>query len=65
MSNMATPIKEWSKIELRNIIPFPRVRGENPTERINQLVAVDGNNVMSKSRFLACALYVMLAVKKN
>ena len=42
-SNTSTPIKEWSKIEVRGVIRFPRARGENQTESFNQLVAVYGN----------------------
>jgi len=47
---MAAPIEQWTKVEVRGVIRFLHAVGENPTEIYRKLVAVYGDNVMSRKQ---------------
>ncbi|GFO41300.1 histone-lysine N-methyltransferase SETMAR [Plakobranchus ocellatus] len=47
---MATPIKEWSKLEVRTIVRFLFSKGTKPSEIHKQIAETYGEGAMSRSR---------------
>ncbi|GFO27367.1 histone-lysine N-methyltransferase SETMAR [Plakobranchus ocellatus] len=47
---MATPIKEWSKLEVRAVVGFLFCKGTKPSEIHKQIAETYGEGAMSRSR---------------
>ncbi|GFO02570.1 histone-lysine N-methyltransferase SETMAR [Plakobranchus ocellatus] len=47
---MATPIKEWSKLEVRAVVRFLFLKGTKPSEIHKQIAETYGESAMSRSR---------------
>ncbi|GFO13807.1 histone-lysine N-methyltransferase SETMAR [Plakobranchus ocellatus] len=47
---MATPIKEWSKLEVRGVVRFLFWKGTKPSEILKQIAETYGEGAMSRSR---------------
>ncbi|GFN92090.1 histone-lysine N-methyltransferase SETMAR [Plakobranchus ocellatus] len=50
VSNTATPIKEWSKLEVRTVVRFLFSKGTKPSEIHKQIAETYGEGAMSRSR---------------
>ncbi|GFO42777.1 histone-lysine N-methyltransferase SETMAR [Plakobranchus ocellatus] len=49
-SNVATPIKKWSKLEVRAVVRFLFSKGTKPSEIHKQIAKTYGEGAMSRSR---------------
>ncbi|GFO00212.1 histone-lysine N-methyltransferase SETMAR [Plakobranchus ocellatus] len=47
---MATPMKEWSKLEVRAVVRFLFSKGRKPSEIHNQIAETYGEGARSRSR---------------
>ena len=55
---MATPIENWSKIEVRGVVRFLQANGKNPIEIHKEIIATYGENAMSKKQvYHWCSLF--------